>query len=101
MKVPTMSPRELIAAHREEILKLAAQHGARNIRIFGSAARGEARPGSDLDLLVDMEEGRSLLDLVGFWQDLEGLLGYRVDVITDGGVSPYLRDQIYAEAIPL
>ena len=101
MKVPTMSPRELIAVHREEILKLAAQHGARNIRIFGSAARGEARAGSDLDLLVDMEEGRSLLDLVGFWQDLEGLLGYRVDVITDGGVSPYLRDQIYAEAIPL
>ena len=96
-----MSPRELIAAHRKEILELAAQHGARNIRIFGSAARGEARPGSDLDLLVDMEEGRSLLDLVGFWQDLEGLLGYRVDVITDGGVSPYLRDQIYAEAIPL
>ena len=71
------------------------------IIVFGSAARGDARPGSDLDLLVDMEEGRSLLDLVGFWQDLEGLLGYRVDVITDGGVSPYLRDQIYAEAIPL
>lgn len=96
-----MSPRELIATHREEVLRLAAQHGARNIRLFGSVARGQAGPGSDLDLLVDMEEGRSLLDLVGFWQDLEALLGCQVDVITDGGVSPYLRDRIYAEAVPL
>jgi predicted nucleotidyltransferase len=71
------------------------------VRVFGSVARGEAAVGSDVDFLVDMEEGRSLLDLVGFWQDLEELLGCRVDVITDGGVSPYLRDRIYAEVIPL
>ena len=92
---------ELLTSKREQILRLAATHGARNVRIFGSAARGEAGAESDLDLLVEMEQGRSLLDLVGFWQDLEELLGRRVDVITDGGVSPYLRDRIYAEAIPL
>ena len=54
-----------------------------------------------MDLLVDMEKGRNLLDLVGFWQDLEELLGCRVDVITDGGISPYLQERIYAEALPL
>ena len=96
-----MSPKNLVEAKREQILTLAAQHGARNVRLFGSAARGDAGPASDVDLLVDMEQGRSLLDLVGFWQDVEALLGCHVDVITDGGVSPYLRDRIYSEAIPL
>jgi predicted nucleotidyltransferase len=96
-----MSPKEILGIKREEILNLAAQHGARNVRVFGSVARGEAGSGSDIDLLVDMEEGRSLLDLVGFWQDVEELLGCHVDVIADGGISPYLRDRIYSEAIPL
>jgi len=96
-----MSGRELVEAKREAILRLADQHGASNIRLLGSAARGEAGPASDVDLLVKMEEGRSLLDLVAFGQDMEELLGCRVDVITDGGVSPYLRDRIYAEAVPL
>ncbi len=96
-----MDTKELLRSKREAILSLAAQHGARNIRIFGSAARGEAEGESDLDFLVEMEEGRSFLDLVAFWQDLEELLGRRVDVITDGGVSPYLRQRVYAEAIPL
>lgn len=96
-----MGTRELLEANRETILNLAAQHGARNVRLFGSAARGDAAPESDIDLLVDMEEGRSFLDLVAFWQDVEALLGCHVDVITDGGVSRYLRDRIYAEAIPL
>lgn len=86
---------------RNEILKLAAKHGAKNIRIFGSVARGEGGPASDVDFLVDMEEGRNLLDLVGFWQDLQELLGCHVDVIIDGGISPYLRERIYAEAILL
>lgn len=81
--------------------RLAHRYGARNIRVFGSVARGEAGPQSDLDLLVDMEAGRSLLDLVAFWQDLEELLGRRVDILTDGGISPYLKDRIYSEAIPL
>jgi uncharacterized protein len=96
-----MGSTELLDVQRKEILALAARHGARNIRVFGSVARGESRPTSDVDFLVEMEEGRNLLDLVGFWQDLEELLGCRVDVITDGGVSPYLRQKIYAEAVPL
>ncbi|MFH0809964.1 MAG: nucleotidyltransferase family protein [Pseudomonadota bacterium] len=86
---------------REAILRIAESHGARNVRVFGSAVRGEATEASDLDLLVEMEPGRSLLDLVGLNQDLEDLLGHRVDVITDGGVSPYLRKRIHAEAVPL
>jgi len=96
-----MSTLEMLQSKRGAILSLAAEHGASKVRLFGSLARGEAAPGSDVDLLVAMEEGRSLLDLVAFWQDVEELLGCRVDVITDGGVSPYLRDRIYAEAVPL
>ena len=96
-----MGIKELLESRRDEILDLAGIYGAKNIRVFGSAARGEGGPASDVDLLVDMEKGRNLLDLVGFWQDLEELLGCRVDVITDGGISPYLRERIYAEAIPL
>ncbi len=79
----------------------AAEHGARNVRVFGSTARGEAEESSDVDLLVEMEPGRNLLDLVGLWQDLEDLLGTHVDVLSDGGVSPHLRERIYAEAVPL
>jgi uncharacterized protein len=86
---------------REEILRYAAEHGARNIRVFGSMVRGEADAISDVDLLVEMEPGRSLLDLVGLWQDLEDLLGTQIDVLSDGGVSPHLRERIYAEAVPL
>lgn len=93
--------KELLESRRNEILDLAGAYGAKNIRVFGSVARGETGPTSDVDLLVDMEKGRNLLDLVGFWQDVEELLGCRVDVITDGGISPYLRERIYAEAIPL
>lgn len=86
---------------RKEILRIAAAHGASNIRVFGSVARGEEGPESDLDLLVEMKPGSSLLDLVSLWQDLEDLLGHKVDVITEGGISPYLRDRIHAEAVPL
>jgi uncharacterized protein len=96
-----MGTKELLESRRNEILDLAATYGAKNIRVFGSVARGEGGSGSDVDLLVDMEKGRNLLDLVGFWQDLEELLGCRVDAITDGGISPYLRERIYAEALPL
>ena len=87
--------------HRDEILDIAARHGARNVRVFGSFARGDARPDSDIDLLVDLEPGRSLLDHVGLWQDLEELLGRRVDVVVDGGLSPHLEKRILAEATPL
>lgn len=86
---------------RGEILRLARDHGARNVRVFGSVAKGEARPESDIDFLVDMEGGRSLLDLIEFGQALEELLQRKVDVLTDGGLSPYLEQRIHAEAVPL
>ena len=86
---------------RPEILRIATLHGARNVRLFGSIARGDDSPGSDIDLLVEMESGRSLLDLVGLGQDLERLLNRRVDVVTDGSVHPALRARILAEARPL
>lgn len=91
----------LLNHKRDEILTIAARYGARNVRVFGSMARGEARPGSDIDLLVDLEPGRSLLDHVGLWQDLEELLGCRVDVVVEGGISPYLEERVLAEAKPL
>jgi predicted nucleotidyltransferase len=84
-----------------DIDRIAAAHGARNVRVFGSVRRGETSDSSDLDLLVDMSEGRSLLDLVALGDDLEAALGVAVDVVTEGSLSPYLRDQILAEAIAL
>jgi predicted nucleotidyltransferase len=84
-----------------DIVRVARLHGARSVRVFGSRARGNSRADSDLDLLVTMEPGRSLLDLVGIKQDLEDLLHCPVDVVTESGLSPYLRDGILAEALPL
>jgi uncharacterized protein len=98
-KVSKVFPR--LKEKRQEILRIAQAHGATNIRVFGSVARGEEGPDSDLDLLVEMKPESGLLDLVSLWQDLEDLLGYKVDVITEGGISPYLRDRIYAEAVSL
>jgi hypothetical protein len=86
---------------RDEILAISARHGARNVRVFGSLARGDARPDSDIDLLVDLEPGRTLLDHVGLWQDLEELLGRRVDVVVEGGINRHVRERILAEARPL
>jgi predicted nucleotidyltransferase len=95
-----MAPASLVA-HRQEILDLAARHGARNVRVFGSVARGDDQPDSDIDLLVDVEPGRTLLDIIGLEQDLERLLGRKVDVLTDVGLSPYLQRRILAEAASL
>ena len=92
---------ELIKARREDILRTASQHGAYNVRVFGSVARGEADEQSDLDLLVDMEPGRSLFDLGGLLVDLEGLLGYSVDVVTEKGLRDRIRSRVLQEAIPL
>ena len=91
----------LAAKDSSEILRVSRAHGATDIRVFGSRARGDARPESDLDLLVTLEEGRSLLDLVAIKQELEDSLGWRVDVLTPGAMSPYLRSRIMAEAIAL
>lgn len=96
-----MSIVELLRAKREEILLIAAKHGARKVRIFGSVARGEAGPSSDVDFLIEMEEGRSLLDFVGFWQDVEKLLGRSVAVVEPEGLHWYIRDRVLQEAVSL
>ena len=93
--------REVLKAKREEILRLAARHGARNVRLFGSVARGEADTESDVDVLVDMEPGRSLLDMGGLLMDLQELLGCRVDVVTERGLRERIRERVLQEAIPL
>ncbi len=90
-----------VQLHRDQILQLAASHGARDVRIFGSVARNEATPTSDVDLLVKMDNGKSYLDFVALWQDLEELLKRSVDVVAENGVSPYLKERIIAEARPL
>jgi uncharacterized protein len=84
-----------------EIVRVARLHGAHSVRVFGSRARGDSRPDSDLDLLVTMDPGRSLLDLVAIKQDLEDLLHCPVDVVTERGLSPYLREGVLAEALSL
>ncbi len=91
----------ILQRYRAEILDLALTHGARNVRVFGSLARGEGRENSDLDLLVTLGEGCSLLDLVGLKQDLEDLIHRSVDVVTEKALSPYLREQVLSEAVPL
>ncbi|HEY0552918.1 MAG TPA: nucleotidyltransferase family protein [Thermoanaerobaculia bacterium] len=91
----------ILQKYRAEILDLALTHGVRNVRVFGSLARGEGREDSDLDLLVTLGEGRSLLDLVGLKQDLEDLIHRSVDVVTEKALSPYLREQVLSEAVPL
>jgi hypothetical protein len=96
-----MTIERLLAEKREAILRLAASRGARNVRVFGSVARGEAREDSDIDLLIDVESGRSLLDVIGLWLDLQELLGRKVDLLTEGGVNRHLRDAILSEARPL
>jgi predicted nucleotidyltransferase len=90
-----------LRSRRADILSLAARHGARNVRVFGSAARGEAGESSDIDLLVDLDPGRSLLDHVALVQDLEDLLGRRVEVVTGTALHWYIRDRVLAEAVPL
>ncbi|ABQ91815.1 nucleotidyltransferase family protein [Roseiflexus sp. RS-1] len=92
---------ELVKEKRADILALAAKHGARNVRVFGSVARGDADEQSDIDVLVQMEPGRSLLDLGGLQYDLEQLLGCRVDVVTEQGLKARLREEILSEAVTL
>lgn len=91
----------LSAAQREVILEVAASHGAVNVRLFGSRTRENTRRESDIDLLVDMQPGQSLLDLIAIEQDLKDRLDVRVDVLTEAGLSPYIREQVLHEAVPL
>ena len=87
--------------HRDDILRIVTQNGAANVRVFGSVARGKAEPESDLDILIELESDRSLLDLIAIKQDLEELLECKVDVLTEAAISPYLRERILNEAIHL
>lgn len=96
-----MNTLELLQRQRERILALAAQHGAANVRIFGSVARGEDTTDSDVDFLVSMRPERSLLDLIGFQQDVEALIERPADVVSENGLHPALRDQVLREARPL
>ncbi len=98
---PAIDVHRALKDKRERILQIAANHGARDVRIFGSLARGEARPDSDIDLLVKLEPGRSLLDLVALKQDLEDLLGHEVDVVTEAAISPYIRESVLKEVVSL
>lgn len=97
---PAGSPsRAQLALVRAEILAAAARHGATNVRVFGSVARGDADATSDVDFLVDFEPGRSLLDLAGLLVDLEDLLGHPVDVVTEPGLKARIRQRVLAEAV--
>jgi predicted nucleotidyltransferase len=89
---------ERLRAEREAILNVATRHGAKEVRVFGSVARGEAKPESDIDLLVTLEPGRSLLDLGGLLMDLQDLLGSEVDIVTESGLRPRIRARVLAEA---
>ncbi|HUQ94246.1 MAG TPA: nucleotidyltransferase family protein [Bryobacteraceae bacterium] len=91
----------LRSARRDEILRLARQRGAHDVRVFGSVARGEATENSDLDLLVAWEPGRSLMDHAGLVEDLQELLGMKVHVGTEKSLHWYVRDRILREATPL
>lgn len=85
----------------EEVRRLAERHGIERVRVFGSSVRGEAGPDSDLDLLVRLRPGHGFSDFMAFCEEAEATLGRRVDVVTEDGLSPYLRDRVLAEAVPL
>lgn len=96
-----MIPKNILRERRKEILRICAKYGARNVRIFGSVARGEADEGSDIDFLVELEPGRSLFDLGGIQYELEELLGYPVDVVTPRGIKTRIQERVLREAVPL
>ena len=96
-----MTLRNLQLESRETILATATRHGAHNIRVFGSVARGDSTSGSDLDLLVDLDRGRSLMDLGGLLMDLRAQLNMQVDVATERMLRSDIRDRVLSEAVPL
>ena len=96
-----MEIEELLTIRRRDILDIASHYGAYNVRVLGSVARGDARDDSDVDFLVDLQQGRSLFDLGGLLMDLRALLHRNVDVITPAGLRPRIRGRVMKEAIPL
>jgi uncharacterized protein len=93
-----LNPARAIEMRRQDILRILSQHGATSAKVFGSVARGDSGPESDLDLLVQLKPGYSLLDLIAIKQELEDLLACKVDIVTEAALSPYMRDQILQEA---
>jgi hypothetical protein len=96
-----MTLQELRTKYREQVIALAAKRGAHNVRVFGSIARGDEGPNSDIDLLVDFEPGRSLLDLTGLWLDLKNALPTKVDVVSSRGLSPRVAAEVMRDAVEL
>jgi len=96
-----MQSNEILKTRREEILRIARTHGASNLRLFGSLARGEEDQSSDLDLLVELSPEASLLDLITMKHELEDLLQCKVDLVTEDALSPYIREQVLRETIAL
>jgi len=96
-----METNELLKEKRQDILRIAKRYGAYNVRVFGSAARGEAGPNSDIDFLVELEPNRSLFDLGGLLMDLKSLLGREVDVVTEQRLHWYIRNRVMQETLPL
>jgi predicted nucleotidyltransferase len=92
---------EVLGGKRDEILRVAARHGARKVRVFGSVARGEADETSDIDFLVELAPGRTLFDLGGLLMDLRDLLGREVDVVTERGLKARIRTRVLEEAVAL
>jgi predicted nucleotidyltransferase len=92
---------DLIGENRDEIIRIALRYGASNVRVFGSAARGEAKPDSDIDLLVTFEKKHSLLDRVALKQDIEDLLGRKADVVTEKTLDEAIRNDVLRDAVPL
>jgi predicted nucleotidyltransferase len=96
-----MSPETILKARRDQILNLCAKYGASNVRVFGSVARGEADESSDIDLVVDFDPERSLLDHAALWLELQELVGVKVDVVSSRGLKPRIRERVLQEAVPL
>ncbi len=92
---------EELSIKRDDIISIANKHGAYNVRVFGSVARNKADSSSDLDILVEMEENRSLFDLGGLVMDLQDMLRCKVDVVTENGLRERIREKVLKEAVPL
>jgi predicted nucleotidyltransferase len=97
----TQITEQLLVEHRDEILRICAKHGAGNVRVFGSRVRGDARPDSDVDLLVDIVGPTTDWWPGGLIVDLEELLGQRVDVVSERALNKHLREAVLAEAVAL
>jgi len=100
-KIASMDAKTLIKVRRKEILQIAAQNGAVDVRVFGSVARGDDTQGSDIDFLVNLEPGRSLLDLARLLRELNTLLERPVDVVTEAGLRPRIKPQVLKDARPI